>query len=243
MSAAPRPCHWRERAYSLVEVVISTLIIGVMFAAAMQSVATARLGMQLNTDQARAVLLAEDLLAEILQQAYYDSAYDPNSFGLGADEDIGNRSLFEDVDDYDQWSAAPPQRKDGTEIPGFESWTRRVDVGWVDVHTLLPAPYGGTPRTAPGRSSWNEGIKLVRVRVLRADAEIAELTALRVVQWPAQTEQAELRAEWDADPNDGADGVGLGELDPNVIRFDPNVFRVDPNDIVDWKKLTDSVVP
>ena len=121
------------RAFTLVEATISIFIVGVMIVTALSIVGATRLGEYKVAESTRGLPLAQDLMAEILQQAYTDPEHGLGSFGLDTDE-VGNgsRSLWEDVDDYDEWSASPPEQKDGTEIEGLSGWQCGVNVAWID---------------------------------------------------------------------------------------------------------------
>jgi MSHA pilin protein MshD len=152
----------------MVEAIVATLIVSTMLVAALSalgaSVATQR---KLSTGN-QALLLAQDLLSEIMQQDYEDADYGPGSFGLGSDEvGDGSRALWEDVDDYDGWSASPPEAKDGTPLAGFNRWGRSVQVDWVDSDDLTTV-----------RGS-DEGVKLIIVTVTYDAWNVLELTALR----------------------------------------------------------------
>jgi len=152
----------------MVEVAICTVIVGLMLVAVVNTTGTAKV-MQVKTgDRHRAIPLAEALMAEIFQQLYEDPNYGPGSFGLGADEvGDGSRNLWEDVDDYDGWSAAPPQQKDGTVIAEFDDWERRVEVDWVDPVALSDVV------------GYDTGVKLITVTVSRNDVDVASLQAVR----------------------------------------------------------------
>ncbi len=54
------------------------------------------------------------------------------AIGPEADEGTSNRADFDDVDDYDGWTATPPQEKNGTELAEYDGWTRSVTVEYVD---------------------------------------------------------------------------------------------------------------
>lgn len=157
-----------RRALTLVESVVAMAIVGVMLVAALNTVGASQVAQKKLGDRARATLLAQDLMSEILQQAYEDPDGAAGSFGLGSDEvGAGNRALWEDVDDYNGWSAAPPQCKDGTVIPGFDGWRRIVEVKWVRTadHTIV--------------DNTDTGVKRITVTVLYQDAPLAKLVALR----------------------------------------------------------------
>lgn len=156
------------RALTLVEAVISMVIVAVMLVAALSTVAAARMTQARMADRARAQLLAQALMAEILQ-AYYVDPDVPSSFlGPGASEAAtGNRSLFNDVDDWTGWSACPPQNKDGTEIPDLTGWCRSVVVEWANPADL----------TKPKLT--DSGIKRITVSVTRDGVVLATLVAVR----------------------------------------------------------------
>jgi hypothetical protein len=154
-----------------VEVVVSTLVVSVLLVAALNTVGAARTGEYKLAERGRALLLAQALLSEILQQAYNDPVQGPTSWGIGADELTGNRSLFDDVDDYDGWQASPPQNKDGSVIPGADDYEQLVAVAWVD-----PANLGQTS-TSP------TGVKRIKVTIRRQGREIITLCAYRTLAW------------------------------------------------------------
>ena len=158
----------RRSGLTMVEVVVSMVIVAVLLAAALNTVGAVAMSRRTVTDRARAGGLAEDLMAEILDQAYEDPQSAPGTIGLEADEVAnGNRALWDDVDDYNGWSASPPQQKAGTIIAGFEEWTRRVSVARVQL--VNPTQTAGS----------DTGVKRITVTVLHGDKEAARLVALR----------------------------------------------------------------
>lgn len=118
-----------ERAFSLVEAVIAAAIVGLMLVVALNTVGASRVGHYKIAERSLGHCLGQALMAEILQQAYEDPALPPGSFFSKAV--TGDRSLYDDVDDYDGWSASPPQNKDGTVMQGLPGWSRSVSVKWV----------------------------------------------------------------------------------------------------------------
>jgi len=161
------------RAFTMAEAVLSVFIVGVVLVAALHTVGASRAAQQKVGDRARGMLLAQDLMTEILQYAYEDPASGPGSFGLGADEvGDGSRSLWDDVDDYEGWSASPPQRADGEPIEGFVGWGRRVAVDWVDPDDLTQTLL------------YDSGVKRITVTVTHHDVPVASLVAVRTSVWP-----------------------------------------------------------
>ncbi len=158
----------RRRALHMVEVAVSMVIVSVILLTAMNMVGAAGQSTRSMTDRGTGHLLAEQLMAEILTQAYEDPDEPPGSFGKDGFEDATkDRSYFDDVDDYNRWSAMPPEYKDGTTVPGYPQWRRQVDVDWV-----LPTD---TRQIAGG----DTGIKRIVVTVTRNAVKVAELSALR----------------------------------------------------------------
>ena len=121
----------KRPAFSLLEVVVSLFLVGTVMAVALEAFVAATAGRFRNGNQARAVLLAQALTDEILDQPYLE----PDGaavFGAESGETgFGTRTLFDDIDDYHAWIASPPEAKDGTDLPLNGDWSRQVSVGWV----------------------------------------------------------------------------------------------------------------
>ena len=131
----PAPTNDRSRserrAFSLIEVVISVFLVGTVMVVALEVFASATLGRARNGNQTQAVLLAQALIDEILDQPYMELD-GTAEFGPESGETAGGtRGSFDDVDDYNAWSARPPESKDGTDLPLTGNWSREVSVQWV----------------------------------------------------------------------------------------------------------------
>jgi type II secretory pathway pseudopilin PulG len=168
MRMAPRIVLRRRwpRAFSLVEAAVSIAVVGIMLVAALNTVGAARLGEQKTGDRGKGMLLAQQLMTEILQQSY-EEPVDIQVFGPESGEAPGSRANFDDVDDYESWAASPPQYRDGTAIPGLEGWTRSVHVDWVNPADLSQVVSSDTR------------VKRITVTVTRGDVLVASLAALR----------------------------------------------------------------
>jgi len=153
-------------AFSLAETVVSVALVGGLLVVALNTVGDATLGRQKMGDRGRGHLLAQDLMTEILQKAY-EEPDDTPTFGPEASESTGSRTAFDDVDDYDGWSASPPQEKDGTEIPDLTAWERSVTVEYVAANHLT---------TVVGS---DQGIKRITVTVTRNDLVVCSLVGVR----------------------------------------------------------------
>lgn len=154
-------------ALTLVEAVVSIAIVGVMLVAALETVGASQTTQRKMGDRARATLLAEELMSEILEQDYEDSSLAAGSFGVESGETGSSRAPWDDVDDYDGWSASPPQQKDGTVLTGFTGWRRTAEVKWVSA----------TDSTAVSGSDTR--VKRIKVSILYDNMPVIELTALR----------------------------------------------------------------
>jgi hypothetical protein len=111
-------------------VVASTMIVGLMAVAALNSLGAATRTSDSIGNRAVAMGLADELMSEILQAEYSEPS---GSASLGPDsgELGGPRLVFDDVDDYDGWNKSPPQYRDGTVIPDRADWRQRVEVDYV----------------------------------------------------------------------------------------------------------------
>jgi MSHA pilin protein MshD len=119
-----------RRALSLIEVVASTMIVGLLAVAALNSLGAATRSSESIGNRAVAIGLADELMSEILQAEYSEPS---GAAGLGPDsgEIGGPRSVFDDVDDYDGWDQSPPRYRDGTQMPDRDDWRHRVEVDYV----------------------------------------------------------------------------------------------------------------
>jgi hypothetical protein len=152
--------------FSVIEAVLSTLVIGVMLVAVLNTVGAARTAQVWNADRVRATHLAGTLLAEIVDRSYADPT-EVQLFGPEASELLATRSAFDDVDDYNGWSKSPPDNADGSAMPGYSGWTRSVAVAWV------------VPGNPSQTSLTDTGLKRIIVTVSRRGVKMAELTGLR----------------------------------------------------------------
>ncbi len=158
----------RRRALHMVEVAVSMVIVSVILLTAMNMIGAAGQSMRSMTDRGTGHLLAEQLMAEIMAQAYEDPDEPSGSIGTDGLEDVTkDRSYYDDVDDYDRWSSMPPEYKDGTTVPGYTRWRRQVDVDWVE------------PTDTTLIATGNTGIKRIAVTVSHDNVVVAELRALR----------------------------------------------------------------
>ena len=156
---------------SLIEVTVCTMLTGLIVVGAMRCLTSALQSAEIAADNSLAVLLAEDLMEEILQQDYLEPG-DAPQFGIEAGEMAGMRSEWDDVDDYDDWTASPPEDQDGNVLYD-RSWKRSVTVSHVSAADLK-TPVSDTNDT---------GVKLITVIVTRNGAEAVTLTSIQTRAW------------------------------------------------------------
>jgi MSHA pilin protein MshD len=147
-----RPLPRCRRALTLVEVVVSTLIVGLMTVAALDGLGSTTRSSESAGNRGIALGLADELMAEILVKPYRD----PNGaavFGLEPGE-VAPRVNFDDVDDFNGWNQLPPKDPDGTTKPDRAKYRRRVTVERV-------VPANPTQVTA----GTDQGVKRIRVTV------------------------------------------------------------------------------
>lgn len=155
-----------RRGFTLIEAVISTLVVSILLMAAMGAVRSARATQVSLALRSRGAALGQALMSEILTQAYADSA--PGEvLGPEAGETAATRAAFDDVDDYHRLDEPTPLTRGGDALDSTGKWRRLTAVAWVD-----PAD--------PTRESASEtGVKRITVEVSFGGKPIATLVSLR----------------------------------------------------------------
>ena len=155
---------------TLLEATVAVLLVGLVLVAALHVLAGTTGAARLASLRATGLLLAEDLMAEVLATAYADPDQPP-LFGAEADESGPGRTRFDDVDDYAGWTSSPPRRRDGSAIDGLTEWSRSVTVEFVapDDPTLVQARETGVKRITVIASL--DGKVMARLVALRGDGD------------------------------------------------------------------------
>ncbi|HUU84569.1 MAG TPA: hypothetical protein VM243_13810 [Phycisphaerae bacterium] len=156
---------------TLVEAVVSIVVVGLMLVAGLSAVGASRRTQYLMATRTRGQLLAQGLMSEILAQRYQEPD-DPPLFGLEGGELPITRADWDDVDDYRNWSSSPPQSKAGSAIAGLSGWTRSVTVEHVTVIDLTQV------------SAVETGAKRITVTVWQGDRVVGSAVAVRTEAWP-----------------------------------------------------------
>lgn len=152
---------------TLVEAVISLLIVAVMMVAALQTIGTTARHRQAQASMRRGPALARNLISEILPNRYVDTDASP-LFGPESGETVGGtRAAFNDVDDYHGWSESTIQAKDGMALSDLAGWSRSVVVQYVSGDNL-DTPVGS-----------DTGLKRITVTVTDPQGRKTTVSALR----------------------------------------------------------------
>ena len=135
-SSSPRPRRQSAarqaraaRGFSLVEAMVSAGIVGVMLVASVNLLSSAARTRVSDNNRRTALMLAQQLISEVQQQAYKDDSLTALLFGPELTET--GRDKYDDVDDYNNYREKPPTDRSGAVIPGFADWQRKVKVAWV----------------------------------------------------------------------------------------------------------------
>ena len=153
-----------RRGISMAETVVSTLLIGFVLVSTLQIVGPMARSTSVHADRLVAANLAIELTEEIATKRWTSPVLgDPDSIG----PDLGEtRSTYDDVDDFDTWSASPPMLSTGISNTALTGWVRRVHVDHVFVSDASTV------------SGTYTGLKRVTVIVLKGEVELARIESL-----------------------------------------------------------------
>lgn len=154
---------------SLIEVVISTLLVGLLVVASLKTVGGVFRTWQVTENEYDGTALAMELMTEVLQ-ARYEEPDDTPQFGRESSEIGGDRAAWDDTDDYDDWSTSPPELKDGTALSQYTGWTRSVIIQKVNA---------GDPATLRTDISEDKGLRKITVTLTDPQGEQTILVGLR----------------------------------------------------------------
>lgn len=152
------------------------MLVGLVLVGAMNGVGGVLKTWQVAEQSNDGLTLAEELMAEILAQ-HYKEPVESIVFGSELLENLGNRSAYDDVDDYHNWSSAP-ESKGGASYSDYSGWTREVTVNWAKV-------------TNPAATATSDkGLKRIVVTVTDPSGDSTTLVAYRS-QWGGHEEKLE----------------------------------------------------
>ena len=162
-----RNARMARRAAGMTEVVVATVIVGMMIVAALNAAGMVFKTQRLNADKLTGPGLAQDLMAEVMAMPYIEPQVPSGSIGLDAGESAANRSTFDDVDDYHNLSSADARSKDGTARTGYTGWSQTATVAYAD------------PATGVASGSTDTGLKRITVTVTSPTGVATQLVGLR----------------------------------------------------------------
>lgn len=151
---------------TLIECAGASIILGLMITAGLRAAAGAGAAQALSARALTGSLLAEGLVNEVTTLAYAEPS-GAATFGLETAEIATDKTTFDDVDDFDNWTESPPRAPGGTAIGGMSRWTRSVRV----YRALVSAP--------DSNSVSESGLKRIEVTVSYAGRVVYKLNALR----------------------------------------------------------------
>ncbi len=155
-----------RRGLSQAEVVVSTIIVGVLMVSCFSTIAASRRSQMSESNEVRGLAIAEALMAEITQLPMREPACDCG-YGIEAGEAGTNRLNYDDVDDYQNLIDSPPKSQSGIACVGYTDLSRRVAIDMV-----ATTDWSATSATYVG-------VYRITVRVLRGTQEVCRLVGYR----------------------------------------------------------------
>jgi prepilin-type N-terminal cleavage/methylation domain-containing protein len=156
----------RRRGFTLAEVTVASLLVGVVMAGALAAAGAAVRSRRAAAAEQTAAHLGEMLLAEITALPYIDPEDPSSSRGPEGGEE-GNRKKFDDADDYENYTESDICDAENKKLDGYDGWTRSVRVRWADRLTGENSTLSDT------------GLKRIEVTVTAPDGSETKRYALR----------------------------------------------------------------
>lgn len=169
-----------QRGVTLIEVAVSTVLVGVVLVASLETLGGSMRTTRATTETIDAFNLLEQMAAEVRVAPFEDP--DGNTSGLGIESgepaSPANRLAFDDVDDYEGFSTSPPASPDGTPVTGYDGWTQSFAVWFI---TASSASTNLRPTIAN-----DEGLRQVRCQLTSPDGTEHRLWVLRSAYGPSE---------------------------------------------------------
>jgi len=139
--------RWRSvRGYMLVEALLTSLVVSIALVA-LVSVTVMTVKANLNSEATNvSAYLSQKLLEEIRLRKWDERTPTPpllirNSSAIGLDgggESATDKTTYNDVDDFNGWTEAPPRDPLMRGMAGFTEYSSSVSVRYVNIATLAP---------------------------------------------------------------------------------------------------------
>ena len=126
--------HHRDRradsrhGVTLLEVIISLILVSTIILVSITASANLMRNKSISMESVRGHELAFQILDEVTAARFEDADEDERTFGREDSETATNRTDFDDVDDYHNYSASPPAHRDGSPIAELAGWSFSVTV-------------------------------------------------------------------------------------------------------------------
>ena len=152
--------------FSQVEVVVSTIIVGVLMVSSLSTIAASRRSQMAESNKVRGLAIADAFMCEIVQLPMREPSCSCG-FGVEAGESGSNRMNFDDVDDYNSVVDSPPKSRAGSAIAGYSDLSRNVSIEHVSTAdwSVANASYTGVYR--------------ITVKVLHGTTEVCRVVGYR----------------------------------------------------------------
>ncbi len=160
---------------SLVEVVVSTLLVGLVLVTALDGVGSAVRTTRALSDQLDGHAYAAELMAEILSKPYTDPEEgDANAtFGIESDEPspATNRLALDDIDDFNGWT-------EGSALATREGAARMDTAGWGRAVEVVKLNHNNATSVI-GDSASDKGVRRITVTVTSPTGQVTTLQTIR----------------------------------------------------------------
>jgi len=124
-----------KKGFTLVEILIALVILAMGIGMLITMFTVGLKGVTANQVRTQATNLAQDLMDEIIGKEFRDPQ--APDWGIEGDEVQGDRTTYDDVDDYSAWkSKNPPLDISGNELTLYNNFTRSVSVARVNPANL-----------------------------------------------------------------------------------------------------------
>ncbi len=149
-----------QAGFSYIEVLMASIIMSVLLTAGVHLFGNIGRSVNNTTDAVKAASLAVDLIREIKDLNYSEYEGDAN-LGIDAAESGADRYGYDDIDDYNNYSSAPPKRRDGNVYDNCDDLTHAISVSFVAANDFSQ------------EVGADEGFKKVVITVYRDNIELA----------------------------------------------------------------------
>ena len=156
----------RRAGISLVETVVSTLLVGILMTTSLQTVGMSLRQQMTSTQNVIAAALANGLMSEIVTQSYMEPSATVSIITRESGESGSSRAAYDDVDDYHGWTETPPKTREDIVLTTYTGWQRTVSVIWVNANDVsLPAGTDARVKKITVTVSFNGTVMATRVAI------------------------------------------------------------------------------